>query len=633
LSDCQANLVTKTIVTRIVREVTSSDGLEAAADMRQDFNPSYQTLEFHHVRVIRDGVVRDVDPLASLEIIRRERNLERFVFDGRLTASSLIPDVRVGDIIDVCHSITGDHPTIDRYSAEFVLDWGIWVGETRVSVVAKADRRLTIRSWNDVPEPSTEVIAGGDLRRTWRTTQTPVVVGEPHAPSWVRPCKTIQIADEMTWREVADSFAEAYRPEPLPDDLETAVAAIEAETADISARVVKALRLVQGGLRYQAINIGAGGFAPRSVADIWSTRNGECKDASRILISILARMGTEAAPALVNTRKSYALTDEAPHLQAFDHCITRVALDAEIFWLDPTLPPQGGGRLDVVSQPRFGWALPLPGSDLEPMGEDATAAQVDIVERFELPGLVDDPAELTVKTVFTGWRADGVRRQLENGSEAFSRGRAAWYAQHYETASEIRPAEVVDDMDANRIALVERFKLGRVWRPSPSRTVVFEKHNLLPVGNLPVIAAGPRRWPIWLGRPLRMTQVVEIETPLLAPPRIAAADLSAPGVSFTAKAAALDGPRKVLRIERSLTIEKSMMAASDAPSLVSLWKSAAPSTSVDVRQPAGHGLIRAQVAQRRAQSQSSINGFVRLIVLLLSLLFLVAGLVGALEPR
>lgn len=281
LSDSQINLTGPELVMfhRTVYEVTSPDGLQASGTLQLNFDPAYQRLVIHHVRVIRGGVVREVDPLPSLELLRRERNLERAVFDGRLTATMSIPDVQVGDIVDTCHSETGAHPVLaGRYCSESLLSWQCWVGETRVRLIAPADRAMRFQTWNGAPDAEIDHTASGDVVRTWRSLATPPVVLEGFTPSWVRQFASVRIADEMSWAEVAETFADYYRPEPLPADLEAAVAALAEETAEPRARIVKALRLVQGGIRYQAVSIGTA----VSSHDLWTRSGPPARETARM---------------------------------------------------------------------------------------------------------------------------------------------------------------------------------------------------------------------------------------------------------------------------------------------------------------------------------------------------------------
>jgi hypothetical protein len=225
------------------------------------------------------------------------------MFDGRLTAHAAIPDVRVGDIVDVCFSLAGAHPILQgRFCAEWILNWQCWVGETRVRLICGPDRSMVIEPRNDPPVCEITALATGEVVRTWRTAMTPPVVLESFTPPWIRPFMGVRAGDAMTWSDVADTFRGDYDAEPLPGDLESAIETLKVSVEGDADRLVRALNLVQESLRYQAITLGDGGFVPRAIEAIWRSRTGDCKDASRLLSAILGHLGVPSEPVLVNTR-------------------------------------------------------------------------------------------------------------------------------------------------------------------------------------------------------------------------------------------------------------------------------------------------------------------------------------------
>lgn len=571
---------------RSIYEVTSPSGLGAAGSLTLDFDPAFQALVVHHIRVIRDGVVREMDAEPGLELLRRERDLERAMFDGRLTAHLSIPDVRVGDVIDVCHSVVGVHPvTGERFAGEWRLDWSCWVGETRLRLLTDVDRRLEIQTWNTTPQVAEEILAEGLVVRTWRALATPPVTPEAHAPSHARQFASVRIADAMTWSEVADTFRAYYEPQPLPADLEAEARAIEEAGGALGEQAVKALRLVQGGLRYQAVTFGDGGFVPRNLPAIWESRTGDCKDASRLLVALLQRLGMEAVAVLVNTQRGPALAEEAPSLSAFDHCIVGLKLDGERYWLDPTNFPQGG-RLETLMQARFGTALPLVAdAALEPMGAHPLSESLATLEVFELPPGPSLPGRVRIETTHFGWRADMMRQRLAAGIASVARDYQAFYEARYGALGDVRPLEISDDLEANALKVVEQFEVNEIWRRGVEANVVaFETFDDLFHPYLPGVAHEDRRLPIDLGMPLRAVSVIEIRTPLRTPPGEWSEEFSMEGLRATSKFSGTESDGKTLKLVRSLAFEKPSVAPELAREFDTFRKDALLSASVFVRQ-------------------------------------------------
>lgn len=587
LSDAQFDLSGRELVrlARSVVEVVNADGLQGAAQVSVDFDPTYERVVFHHVHVIRDGRVRVFDPRRVFQVFQRERDLERAKYDGHLTAHFVIPDIRVGDIVDVAHSVFGQHPVIGtRFFGDWGFNWGCWVGETRVRVVAPAARRFATRSWNNAPVVVERSLPGGLTERIWRSIDTAPIRLEPNTASWVRVRAGVQFGDVITWPQVADMFRSLYAtPDRLPGDLEARVAEIAAASRDPAVRTTRALRLVQESLRYQSVSVGAGGFTPNPVSAIWASRSGDCKDSSLLLTAILRRLEIDAAPALVHTWAGQGRAEELPSPVSSDHCIVRVRTGGKTYWLDPTRFPQGG-RLDVVHQARFGWALPLvEGADIEFMGDDPVEVVVDCQERFVFGPRPDSPASLTVRTTYGAWRADDIRRQLASGRAALAEQFREFYARRFGGATAQGDIEVEDDLDANRLTTVERYEVARPWAavPETDKVEFFTPDDLVgPHLNLQRLEN--RRLPADLGLPRRARYETILE--MGRPTRVTGWDktLSMPGLTMTSRhdEAAADG--RAVRLWRELTVERRDLPPDQAAAFFTLRDEAARYASLVV---------------------------------------------------
>lgn len=87
---------------------------------------------------------------------------------------------------------------------------------------------------------------------------------------------------------------------------------------------VKALHhWVAQNIRYLGIYVGAGGFVPHDAQSILDNRYGDCKDHVVILEALLAAVGIDSSPALINSSAAYLLP-QLPTPGIFDHVITYV---------------------------------------------------------------------------------------------------------------------------------------------------------------------------------------------------------------------------------------------------------------------------------------------------------------------
>ena len=80
---------------------------------------------------------------------------------------------------------------------------------------------------------------------------------------------------------------------------------------------------VAQNIRYLGIYVGAGGFVPHDAQSILDNRYGDCKDHVVMLEALLAAVGIDSSPALINSGSAYLLP-KLPTPGIFDHVITYV---------------------------------------------------------------------------------------------------------------------------------------------------------------------------------------------------------------------------------------------------------------------------------------------------------------------
>lgn len=142
-------------------------------------------------------------------------------------------------------------------------------------------------------------------------------------------------------------LAKAYQSRAKPLGAVTpAIAKLAAEitagAGDAQEKVERLYGWVSQNIRYIAIYAGAGGFVPHSVQSILDTRYGDCKDHVLVLESLLAAVGIESSPALVNYGTARRLP-KLPIVSPFNHVITYIpSLD---LYLDSTAQFAAPGTL------------------------------------------------------------------------------------------------------------------------------------------------------------------------------------------------------------------------------------------------------------------------------------------------
>lgn len=493
--------------------VTAPAGAERIAQFSASLDPAFERVEIHSVKVVRGGTVIDFTD-GDFQVLRREQNLERLMFDGRTTIHMTIPDVRPGDVVETMLTTYGMRRSLqNKHTAWMVFDWVTGVVDLRVRQRSPAGRKIEERVFGDPPEP-TITRDGEIIDKRWRAFERTPLKFESLAPPWVIQHSSIQFSEWNDWSEVVDAFAALYVEEgPLPSALEQEALRIAESEPASEGRVAAILRFTQGGIRYLAISMGEGGYAPRPLEEICATRYGDCKDKAKLFVALARRLGIEACAALVDTRTGYALNEFLPSAQVFDHCIVRVALDGKVYWLDGTRSPQAS-PLSALHQCHMGWALPLQrGAGLERMPDAAPSHTLETHERIILGKSPEERVRYEWRSTSRRGRADWVRENLarEGAVGVFSQY-ANDVQRAFPHAEPIRQDVEEDDLERNAITLVEVYDIPDAWTHVEKKTYQFGTLDFTIRTQLAPMEAGMPKRPIYLGQIGKVSRRVEISS-------------------------------------------------------------------------------------------------------------------------
>ena len=153
LLDFQDNIIEESIFRHYAYEMTNSEGIEEMSDISVDFDPKYQSLEFHFVHIIRNGQIINKLKKDEIKVIQRETKLERLLYDGSLTAIINIKDVREGDLLEYAYSKNGFNPVHNgHYYQRTFQEFSDPIGRIYTSVSASKNQNLRIKYSNSASE-------------------------------------------------------------------------------------------------------------------------------------------------------------------------------------------------------------------------------------------------------------------------------------------------------------------------------------------------------------------------------------------------------------------------------------------------------------------------------------------------
>lgn len=377
------------------------------------WNPAAGAPTVHDIRVHRDGQIIDVLQNTSFEILRREGQLEAAMLDGNLTAVARIPDLRVGDELEVAHTVRISDPTLGKNDAGVLLLLGNPAsGRFRLGLSWISGQKPNIKMTSDMATASQNSENAVEFRFDNPPTLTPAK-DAPQRYNWQR---VVEYSDFADWNAISQRFAALFRSAailPNASSLKQEASRIaKAQTSPFD-RASAALKLVQQDVRYIYVGLGSGNLTPATAEDTWQRRYGDCKGKTVLLLALLAELGIEAEPVLAsNAGADDGLDQRLPSLQMFDHVLVRAKIDGRRYYLDGTLPSVVVPSVDPVLPYR--WILPLKaqGNSIERL-EWRPATKPDELNLFEIDARAGftQPARITNTIISRGIK--GLEQQVQ----------------------------------------------------------------------------------------------------------------------------------------------------------------------------------------------------------------------------
>jgi len=510
----QVDLGSRTTYRRSVLRIVTEAGVQNASKISAEYDPAYQRLVFHNIRIIRDGKTINKLELSKIKTIRQETELDRSIYNGSVTAVLILEDVRKGDIIEYAYSLLGFNPVFkDKYSASMQVQYGAPVGQILYRIVCPSQRNLTIkpRLTTAAPVVTTE---GNNKIYQWEFNHVAALHAQDDLPSWYDPFPSIQVSEFASWNDICKWALPLFTcGHALSPGLKKQVEAIKAAAGDNQEkRVLATLRFVQDEVRYMGIEMGINSHRPHDPDKIFGQRFGDCKDKSFLLCTMLRAMDIDASPVLINTEEKQELRQMLPSPVAFDHCTVRVTLAGKSWWFDPTISFQRGD-LTAIAYPDYKCGLVLTDTTTGltdiPLREPG---QVIAKENFTLSD-THGPAKLEVITTYTGSFADGIRDEMNSNSLSdLQQNYLNFYSNYYEGAKVADSLRIEDDDASGKITTYETYTIDKIWEQERGlKKASFEAVLINSILNKP--RERNRTMPVALTYPARYTEQIRIQLP------------------------------------------------------------------------------------------------------------------------
>jgi len=410
---------------RRVARVVKTEGLANAGSRTLTWDPLRERVTIHALAIVRDG--KRIDVLQGgkdVLVLRREKNMERAMLDGRMSASIQIKDLQVGDLIDWAYTSERHDPVVGGRTNDFErMGWAGKIGRYRSRLLWDEGVPLVWKASTGFPEPK--------ISKSGKTNELLVDVSgvstpKPpiNAPARFQRLGELQATTYRGWDDVSARMAPLYAKGATlaPDSpIRAQAATIAAASTDPKVRAFAALQLVEDKTRYLFLGMGDGGYKPAPADETWSRRFGDCKGKTVLLLALLRELGIEAEPVLVLASPAAdGLDQRVPAAAQFNHVLVRARIAGKAYWLDGTRSGDKG-VLDDLEPPPFRWGLPVreAGATLEPIvQEPLTQANRDMTLRLDASAGLDKPATATLTMLVRNDMARSLARSIESTPKA-----------------------------------------------------------------------------------------------------------------------------------------------------------------------------------------------------------------------
>ncbi len=478
-------------------------GLENGSNLTLSHDPKRQSLILNKILVWRAGVTINHEIDARIDTYRKEANISNGTLNGYAQTSLLIPDVRVGDIVEVAYTIDTIEAVFGLpYDTNFQLAFNTPVEVLYRRFLWPESNPLDYRTFNSSVAP---VITknGANLEYVWNLQKPAPQKLEASREPGKQQGSEVAVSSATSWKQIVDLMKPYYATtRPLPVALVERLDSISKKFPNKTDQLTEALRIVQDEIRYVSLSIGPGAFIPRSPMEVYSSGYGDCKDKALLLATMLGHLGIAAQPALTDLDQGMGIQAQPPSIGAFDHAIVRVELVGLTMWLDATDFSQGG-RGFGISQAQYGYALPIRegAASLEMLPNAHTDSPTQItVETFGFPLTPEGDLSVDVETTYTSQAADQYRKNLANeGRESYTDLYFKYYLKRIPSL-ELGTALVInDDRDRNVIKVRENYRVPKFDYKNSAIGKEFPVTGLLGLNKLPEVPEGERKTPLYIG--------------------------------------------------------------------------------------------------------------------------------------
>lgn len=337
LVDVQIHVEKKARYQREVTKITDGGGVFSYYNIHYD--PSFQAVQVHKVTIYRGE-----DTLSLMDKMRTEHLLSHKMAGDKIykkesTIKIWIEGLRIGDIFEVSYTEIGSQPDLKDH---FILSIGkeaeTYVYHKVIRLLFDPQRRMKYKATNDIQKPAVSQVAG--LKEwIWDWREIERVSSFHKCPDWYDMTSEILIADFENLHDVVELQLPAFEMKRPPSEaVKQKVSELIDPDEPIETQINAVLDFTQNHIHYLSNSY----YEPIRPDSVLYYGYGDCKAKSLLTCKMLACLGIEGWPLLVNYHGFPIAFEDFPSPQIFDHMIVEFKHKGKNHYFDGTMDTQGG---------------------------------------------------------------------------------------------------------------------------------------------------------------------------------------------------------------------------------------------------------------------------------------------------
>lgn len=507
----QVNLNTNTRFYKDIKVIFDNSGTESAGQINISFNPEYQQVILHELKVIRNGKELNKLDVKKFKVLSVEEELGRSLYNGMKSAYFIIDDLRKDDRVICSYSIQGFNTVFqNKFADSYSLQRYEPCGLIYVNYVVPSGRKLKFKSFNKSPQATVANIDNNTCY-FWEITGPQKTTYLPNTPYWFVDYDYIECSEYSNWTEVSN-WVKSINPIPKISPNSSLYQFVDKEWNDSKGNkytfLEKVTNFVQNEIRYMGVEVGEYSHRANNPEKVFQQRYGDCKDKSVLLAAILQSKGIDGYLVLANSYDENGLINYLPSPLHFNHMIVGVSIDDRLQYIDPTISNQGGPIRDRYI-PYYGYVLHTAYPESLSSIPKEVNKNINIKETYHLKEGYN--AILEVKTVYEGGSADDMRSYFKSTAKnQIQKSYLDYYVRLYKKAEKNKPLRFEDDLQNNVFIVYEEYKIpefGTVNEQLDRRVLGIYANQLSE--RLPEIELN-HKGPISLTYPLQMEYEIQL---------------------------------------------------------------------------------------------------------------------------